>query len=215
MTSVTDDKPEVTTKEFDYLDEDKPIRGQNFVLLSFLSPEDVIVNKEAYIFQKFIEKFSKKYEKGLKMMIPVVLFVGYALMATMFYLLYQTVKIYLTQPEITRAISAPPIMPLLPYFPQIFHVESFFPPFYFTYFLVALLVVAVVHEFSHGIYMKLFKTKIKSTGFAFLGPILGAFVEEDKAGFYKKKNFEQMVVLGAGVFANILFALIFFSDMGV
>lgn len=55
VTEVT----EVTTKEFDYLDEDKAIRGQNFVLLSFLSPEDVIVNKEAYIFQKFIEKFSK------------------------------------------------------------------------------------------------------------------------------------------------------------
>jgi hypothetical protein len=54
VTGVT----QVSTKEFDYLDEDKPIRGQNFVLLSFLSPEDVIVNKEAYIFQKFIEKFS-------------------------------------------------------------------------------------------------------------------------------------------------------------
>jgi hypothetical protein len=48
----------VSTKEVDYLDEDKPIRGQNFVLVSFISPEDVIVNKEAYIFSKFIEKFS-------------------------------------------------------------------------------------------------------------------------------------------------------------
>jgi hypothetical protein len=48
----------VSTKEVDYLDEDKPIRGQNFVLVSFISPEDVIVNKEAYIFTKFTEKFS-------------------------------------------------------------------------------------------------------------------------------------------------------------
>lgn len=59
----------VSTKEVDYLDEDKPIRGQNFVLLSFLSPEDVIVNKEAYIFTKFIEKFSddmKKLLEGIK-----------------------------------------------------------------------------------------------------------------------------------------------------
>jgi hypothetical protein len=47
-----------SVKEVDYLDEDKPIRGQNFVLLSFLSPEDVIVNKEAYMFSKFINKFS-------------------------------------------------------------------------------------------------------------------------------------------------------------
>jgi hypothetical protein len=47
-----------SVKEVDYLDEDKPIRGQNFVLLSFLSPEDVIVNKEAYMFSEFIKKFS-------------------------------------------------------------------------------------------------------------------------------------------------------------
>lgn len=49
----------VSVKEVDYLDEDKPIRGQNFVLLSFLSPEDVLVNKEAYMFSQFIDKFSK------------------------------------------------------------------------------------------------------------------------------------------------------------
>ena len=49
----------VSVKEVDYLDEDKPIRGQNFVLLSFLSPEDVLVNKEAYMFNQFLTKFSK------------------------------------------------------------------------------------------------------------------------------------------------------------
>jgi len=47
-----------SVKEVDYLDEDKPIRGQNYVLLSFLSPEDVLVNKEAYMFSQFITKFS-------------------------------------------------------------------------------------------------------------------------------------------------------------
>ena len=38
--------PVVYTKETDYLDEDKPIRGQNYVCLSFLSPEDVLANKD-------------------------------------------------------------------------------------------------------------------------------------------------------------------------
>lgn len=47
----------VSTKETDYLDEDKPIRGQNYVLLSFVSPEDVLINKEAYYFNKFLKKF--------------------------------------------------------------------------------------------------------------------------------------------------------------
>lgn len=49
----------VSTKETDYLDEDKPIRGQNFVLLSFISPEDVLMNKEVYYFNKFLENFGK------------------------------------------------------------------------------------------------------------------------------------------------------------
>lgn len=49
----------VSTKEHDYLDEDKPIRGQNYVLLSFISPEDVIINKEAYYFTRFLDKFGK------------------------------------------------------------------------------------------------------------------------------------------------------------
>jgi len=47
----------VSSKEVDYLDEDKPIRGQNYCLLSFLSPEDVLVNKEVYYFSKFLTNF--------------------------------------------------------------------------------------------------------------------------------------------------------------
>ena len=43
----------------DYLDEDEPLRNQNFVCVSFLNPEDVLKNKDAYYFSKFIEKFSK------------------------------------------------------------------------------------------------------------------------------------------------------------
>ena len=57
-TSATSATNVTSVKEVDYLDEDKPIRGQNYVLLSFLSPEDVLVNKEAYMFNKFITNFS-------------------------------------------------------------------------------------------------------------------------------------------------------------
>lgn len=52
----------VSTKVQDYLDEDKKIRGQNYVLLSFISPEDVIANKEAYYFSKFLTQFGKDME---------------------------------------------------------------------------------------------------------------------------------------------------------
>jgi hypothetical protein len=48
----------VSTKEVDYLDEDKPIRGQNYVCLSFISPEDVIRNKEVFYLENYLKKFS-------------------------------------------------------------------------------------------------------------------------------------------------------------
>jgi hypothetical protein len=49
----------VSTKDMDFLDEDKPIRNQNYCLLSFLSPEEILVNKEAYYFSKFLNNFGK------------------------------------------------------------------------------------------------------------------------------------------------------------
>ena len=159
---------------------------------------------------KFINYVGTKYKKVLNVLKYPILVTGFGLMLMMVFLLGQTIYTYLAVPEITQIIKAPPIMPLIPYFPQIFGVQSFFPPFYFTYFILALIVVAFVHEFAHGIYMKLYNIKIKSTGVAFLGPILGAFVEQDDKDMQSKPGGQQMTILGAGVFANIVFALIFF-----
>jgi len=131
-------------------------------------------------------------------------------MTGILYLIIQSLYNYIKFPQIAQIIKAPPIAPLIPYFPKIFGVESFFPPFYFTYFLIALIIVAFSHEFFHGIFMRLFKIKIKSTGIGFLGPILAFFVEQEEQSFDSKKNFEQMVVLAAGTFANIVMSILFF-----
>lgn len=48
----------ISTKEMDYLEEDKAIRGQNYVCLSFLSPEEILNNKEVFYFEKYLSKFS-------------------------------------------------------------------------------------------------------------------------------------------------------------
>lgn len=54
------------TKEYvDLLDEDKPISGQKYVCLSFISPEDHIKNKNLFYFEKFLAnfEFKKTFEK--------------------------------------------------------------------------------------------------------------------------------------------------------
>lgn len=158
---------------------------------------------------QFMKSFAKRYKKILEPLQYVVITCGYLLLAAMIWLLGVTVYRYITIPEIVNVIKAPPVAPLIPYFPSLFGLESFFPPLYFTYFIVALAVVAIVHEFAHGVFAKLNGIRIKTTGFAFLGPILGAFVEPDEKQMEKSKKFPQLSVLAGGTFANVLFAIIF------
>jgi len=52
-------------KYVDVLDEDKPIAGQKFVCVSFLSPEKILKKKELFMFQEFLKQwdYSKSMEK--------------------------------------------------------------------------------------------------------------------------------------------------------
>lgn len=46
--------PLVPVAQEDFLDQDAPLRGQGFVCLSFLSPEEVIVQRDRFFFQRFM-----------------------------------------------------------------------------------------------------------------------------------------------------------------
>ena len=50
----------VPVSEMDYLEEDAPIRGQNFACVSFISPEKVLDDKKIFTFTKFTENFCKE-----------------------------------------------------------------------------------------------------------------------------------------------------------
>lgn len=52
-------------KYIDLLDEDKPISGQKFVCVSFVSPEKILKQKEHYFFQEFLKDYdtTKSLEK--------------------------------------------------------------------------------------------------------------------------------------------------------
>lgn len=52
----------VSTKVVDYLDEDPPIKNQNFCLLSFISPDEILKNKESYYMKYFLKSFSTDME---------------------------------------------------------------------------------------------------------------------------------------------------------
>jgi len=161
---------------------------------------------------KIINNIGNKYKKTLKVLSYISIFIGYCLMAAMFYFLGRIVWFYIFNQNLVRMIKVPPIMPLIPYLPQIFKLD-FLPPFYFTYWIIIIAVIAISHEFAHGIFAAYNKVKIKKTGFGFfpffLPIFLAAFVELDEKEMSKKPKLSQMAILSSGAFANVLTAIIF------
>ena len=101
--------------------------------------------------------------------------------------------------------TAAGIQPVLPFEAK----GVFFVPF--IYWIITIFIVAIVHEFAHGIIARTHKIPLKSTGFAFFCifiPIIpAAFVEPDEETLRLRKKKEQLSVLAAGSFANILVGL--------
>jgi hypothetical protein len=164
---------------------------------------------------KVINRIGEKYKKTLNVLSYVSICLGFLLMAIVLYFFGRIVWLYVFHSEITSLVKIPPIMPLLPYLPQVFKL-SYLPPFYFIYWILIIAIVAISHEFSHGIFARNKNVKIKSTGFGFFPfffPVfLAAFVELDEKNMEKKKISHQMAILSAGTFANTVIA---FLSLGI
>ncbi|MBI3035610.1 site-2 protease family protein, partial [Candidatus Woesearchaeota archaeon] len=128
--------------------------------------------------------------------------VGFLGMALISYGLVSNIYVLFTQPE-----AAPGVGLVLPFKAK----GIFFVPFF--YWIISIFVIAVVHEFAHGLIARAHNLKVKSSGFAFLGlvvPIIpAAFVEPDEKELKKRSHKEQLSVFAAGPFSNIVFAFLF------
>ncbi len=159
-----------------------------------------------------IDKTGKKYQKTLKFLSYISITVGYILMASILYLFGKIIYLYVAFPSIVKAIKIPPITPLVPYIDKLVP-DLGLPSFRFVYWIIILAIIAISHEFAHGIFMRRYNIKIKSTGFGFfpffLPIFLAAFVEQDERSMNKSTTFHQLSVLSAGTFANILTTILF------
>jgi membrane-associated protease RseP (regulator of RpoE activity) len=148
---------------------------------------------------KLMDKLATKYPRTLKVLENISIVVSFIGMAFIFIFLFiATVKLIL-QPGSTPALA--PVLPGIQISPDL-------PVLGFWHWIIAIFVVAVIHEFAHGVYARFHKIPVKSSGFAFLGPILAAFVEPDEKILPKKSKKAQLTVFSAGPFSNILLAIV-------
>lgn len=147
----------------------------------------------------FVERLAKKAKGFFSFLSVLSIITGFVGMLGIFFLLLFSLYKTAVMPQV---ISTPPIMPLVPWIPI-----PGMPTLYFTFWIVAIALLALVHEGMHAVFCRINKIRLKSSGFGFFGPIPIAFVEPDEKQLAKKSKKEQLSVFSAGPFGNFLLAL--------
>ena len=155
-----------------------------------------------------MEKLAKKLRGFIIGLSAVGIAVGFA---AMIYISYELIKSTLAL--LVKPAAIPSVMPVLPVEAKgIFYVPLF-------YWLFSIFIIAVVHEFSHGVVARAFKLPVNSSGIAVLGLVVplipAAFVEPDEKKLAKAPVRAQLSVFAAGSFANILLAVVLIFLLGL
>ncbi|MFX1513832.1 MAG: site-2 protease family protein, partial [Promethearchaeota archaeon] len=78
------------------------------------------------------------------------------------------------------------------------------------YFMIAIVVIAIIHEFAHGIAARVGRIRLKSTGIFLFLFFLGAFVEPDEKEIQNSSPRTKMRIFAAGATGNLLCSVLFF-----
>lgn len=155
----------------------------------------------------WMEKIARKFPRLVRIFGDIGIVLGFLGMALItLELVWSSVKVFIGG-------AAPGIAPVLP-------VQAdgiFFVPF--SYWIISIFLLAIAHEFAHGMLSFAHRVPVKSSGFAFLCLILpvvpAAFVEPDEEVLNRKSKRAKLAVFAAGPMANMVFALfalgLFFS----
>lgn len=153
---------------------------------------------------KLMDSIGKRHSKLMSYAGYLGILIGFVGMALISYGLISNIYVLFTKPE-----AQPGVGLVLPFKAK----GVFFVPFF--YWIIAIFVIAVVHEFAHGVIARAHNLKVKSSGFAFLGLIVpvipAAFVEPDEKELRKRPHKEQLSVFAAGPFSNIVVAFLFLA----
>ena len=106
---------------------------------------------------KFMDRMAKRFPKAIAFLGYFGIVVGFVGMVLIAYLLIQNLINIIMQPAAMTGVAL-----VLP-----FKIKgSFYVPFF--YWIISIFIIAVVHEFSHGVVARVHNLKVKSSGLAFL-----------------------------------------------
>ncbi|MBT4541256.1 site-2 protease family protein [Candidatus Woesearchaeota archaeon] len=151
---------------------------------------------------KLMDKISSKYREYVKLFGYISIGIGFVGM------IYISVAVLLLMLKLVfqPMVTQPGMVLVLPFtnIPGI----GFLP---FTDWIISIFILAVVHEFAHGVVARAHDLEVTSSGFAVLAllvPIIpAAFVEPNEKKMKKTKDIVQYSILAAGPVANIVLAL--------
>ncbi len=147
---------------------------------------------------QWMDKYSRKFREWVVLLGYIGVGAGYVGLVVISYVLIKNLVDLITKPAAVSGVSLVlpginvPGLGILP----------------FWYWIIAIFIIALVHEFAHGIVARAHNIEVKNTGIVFFGPILGAFVEPNEDKLRKEKDITQYSVLAAGSFSNILLAVL-------
>lgn len=151
-----------------------------------------------------MDSAAKKFRKIVQYLGYFGIFIGFLGMVFICFFLIKDLIPAITKPEAAAGVGL--VLPIKA-------KGIFYVPFF--YWIISIFVIAVVHEFSHGLVARAHNLKVKSSGFAFLGlivPIIpAAFVEPDEKELRKRSYKEQLSVFAAGPLSNIITAFVFLA----
>lgn len=147
---------------------------------------------------KLMDRIASRHSELVKLIGYIGIGIGYAgIFIITYFIIYGLYQLFFV-PNAPATIS--PVLPGVK-----IPGTTFFIPFWQG--IIAIFIVAVVHEFGHGLIARAHKVEIKSTGPFVMGPFFGAFVEPDEDSLKKKSDVAQYSIFAAGPFFNLLLAI--------
>ncbi|MFC1768846.1 site-2 protease family protein [Nanoarchaeota archaeon] len=175
------------------------IERKKIIVQKILFPVIYMIMYRTKVGINLMDKIAKKIPRFLKVLSFIGIIVGFLGMILLVYLLIVNLYDLITKPEAIAGVGL--VLPIKA-------KGVFFVPFF--YWIISIFILAVVHEFSHGVIARVYGMKVKSSGLAILSlvvPIIpAAFVEPDEKVITKRPHREQLSVFAAGPFSNVLFA---------